>query len=131
MDCYDALTSSRVYNRIPFPPDKALRFMLARSGKAFDPILMKLFVNAIGVFPVGTLALLNTKEIGIVISSNPNPAKGDRPKVRIIVDASGNEESEERILELSEEGRHGHRPYEIVKVIDPAKYKIDVGKYFL
>lgn len=131
VDCYDALTSSRVYNRIPFPPDKALRFMLARSGKAFDPILMKLFVNAIGVFPVGTLALLNTKEIGIVVSSNPNPAKGDRPKVKIIIDASGNEENGERIVDLSEEGRRGYRPYEILKVIDPAKYKIDVGKYFL
>ncbi len=131
VDCYDALTSSRVYNRIPFPPDRALRFMLARSGKAFDPILMKLFVNAIGVFPVGTLALLNTKEIGVVISSHPNPTKGDRPKVRIIVESSGNEASEERIVDLSEEDRHGRRAYEIVKVIDPAKYKIDVGKYFL
>jgi len=131
VDCYDALTSSRVYNRIPFPPDRALKFMLSRSGTAFDPILMKIFVNAIGVFPIGTLALLNTKEIGIVISSNPNPTKGDRPKIRIIVDASGNEESKERIVDLSDESRSGHRPYEIVKVIDPAKYKIDVGKYFL
>ncbi len=130
VDCYDALTSSRVYNRVPFPPDKALRFMLSRSGKAFDPVLMKLFVNAIGVYPIGTLALLNTKEVGVVVSSNPNPEKGDRPKIRIIMDASGNEVAE-KVVDLTEEDSRGKPVYEIVNVINAAKYKIDVGKYFL
>ncbi|MFQ5588621.1 MAG: HD-GYP domain-containing protein [Nitrospiria bacterium] len=130
VDCYDALTASRVYNRIPFAPDKALRFMLSRSGKAFDPILMKLFVNAIGVFPIGTLVLLNTKEIGIVSSSNPNPEKGDRPKIRVILDASGNE-CDEKYVDLSEEDSKGAFRYDVVNVIDATKYKIDVGKYFL
>lgn len=130
VDCYDALTASRVYSRIPFSPDKALRFMLSRSGKAFDPVLMKLFVNSIGVFPIGTLVLLNTKEIGIVAVSNPNPEKGDRPKIRIIMDASGNE-SEEKFVDLSEEDSRGHFVYDIVNVIDATQYKIDVGRYFL
>ncbi len=130
VDCYDALTASRVYSRIPFAPDKALRFMLSRSGKAFDPILMKLFVNAIGVFPIGTLVLLNTKEIGIVAASNPNPEKGDRPKIRVILDPAGNE-CEEKYIDLSEEDAHGRFYHEIINVIDATKYKIDVGKYFL
>ncbi len=130
VDCYDALTASRVYSRIPFAPDKALRFMLSRSGKAFDPILMKLFVNAIGVFPIGTLVLLNTKEIGVVAASNPNPEKGDRPKIRVILDPSGNE-CDEKYIDLSEEDSHGGFCHDIVNVIDATKYKIDVGKYFL
>ncbi len=130
VDCYDALTASRVYNRIPFAPDKALRFMLSRSGKAFDPVLMKLFVNAIGVFPIGTVVLLNTKEIGIVAVSNPNPEKGDRPKIRVIIDASGNE-CEEKYVDLSEEDSKGNFPYDIVNVVDATQYKIDVGSYFL
>jgi len=130
VDCYDALTASRVYNRIPFAPDKALRFMLKRAGKAFDPVLMKLFVNAIGVFPIGTLVLLNTKEIGVVATSNPNPEKGDRPKIRIILDASGNE-VEEKMVDLSEEDSRGRFRFEITKVIDATQYQIDVGKYFL
>lgn len=130
VDCYDALTASRVYNRIPFAPDKALRFMLSRSGKAFDPILMKLFVNAIGVFPIGTLVLLNTKEIGVVAASNANPEKGDRPKIRVIIDASGNE-CDEKYVDLSEEDAKGRFRYDIANVIDATKYKIDVGRYFL
>ncbi|MBI3805738.1 MAG: HD-GYP domain-containing protein [Nitrospirae bacterium] len=130
VDCYDALTSSRVYNRVPFAPDKALRFMLSKSGKAFDPILMKLFVNAIGVYPIGTLVLLNTREVGVVYSSNPNPERGDRPKIKRVIDASGNE-TEGEIIDLCEQDENGHFKYEIVKMIDATQYKIDVARYFV
>jgi len=130
VDCYDALTSSRVYNRVPFPPDKALRFMLSKSGKAFDPILMKVFVNAIGVYPIGTMVLLNTKEIGIVFASNPNPERGDRPKVKIILTPSGEEGVEDSVVDLGEQDETGQFRYEIVNVIDATKYNIDVAKYF-
>ncbi|HEY5600450.1 MAG TPA: HD domain-containing phosphohydrolase, partial [Candidatus Manganitrophaceae bacterium] len=130
VDCYDALTSSRVYNRVPFPPDKALRFMLSKSGKAFDPILLKLFVNAIGIYPIGAMVLLNTKEIGVVFASNPSPDKGDRPKVKRVLNASGGEAGGE-IVDLSEQDENGRFRFEIVNVIDPNKYKIDVAKYFL
>ncbi|MFQ5580865.1 MAG: HD-GYP domain-containing protein [Nitrospiria bacterium] len=129
VDCYDALTASRVYHRTPFPPDKALKFMLGKSGTAFDPILLKLFVNAIGVYPIGTLVLLNTNEIGIVYSSNPNPEKSDRPKVKIILDASGKEVTE-NVVDLTEQDESESYLYEIMKVIDATKYKIDVAKYF-
>jgi HD-GYP domain-containing protein (c-di-GMP phosphodiesterase class II) len=129
VDCYDALTSSRVYNRVPFPPDKALRFMLNKSGTAFDPILMKIFVNAIGVYPIGTMVLLNTKEIGVVFASNPNPERGDRPKVKVILNPSG-EETAGEVVDLAEQDEAGAFRYEIVNVIDPTKYKIDVAKYF-
>lgn len=129
VDCYDALTASRVYHRTPFPPDKALKFMLAKSGTAFDPVLLKLFVNAIGVYPIGTLVLLNTNEIGIVYASNPNPEKGDRPKVKIILDASGKEIAE-KVIDLTEQDENDSYRYEIMKVIDATKYKIDVARYF-
>lgn len=130
VDCYDALTSSRVYNRIPFPPDRALRFMLNKTGKAFDPILMKLFVNAIGIYPIGTLVLLNSKEIGVVFATNPNPEKADRPKVKIVLDPAG-AEADGRIVDLSEEDEAGQCPHEILNIIDATKYKIDTAKYFL
>ncbi len=129
VDCYDALTSARVYNRNPFSPDKALRFMLSRTGKAFDPILMKLFINAIGVFPIGTVVLLNTKEVCVVCASNPNPERGDRPKIKRILDASGNETAGE-VIDLCEVDEQGHFKYEIEKVIDATQYKVDVAKYF-
>jgi HD-GYP domain-containing protein (c-di-GMP phosphodiesterase class II) len=131
VDCYDALTSSRVYNRIPFPPDRALRFMLNKAGKAFDPVLIKIFVNAIGVYPIGTMVLLNTKEIGVVYASNPNPERGDRPKVKLVVDRTGHEIDGE-IIDLSElDPETNNCLRTITKTIDAGKYKIDVSRYFL
>ena len=130
VDCYDALTASRVYRRIAYSPEKALQMMLDEAGKAFDPILLKLFVNAIGVYPIGTLVLLNTDQIGIVVATNPNPDKGDRPKIKVILDQSG-KESDGPSLDLSEQDEGGRYRYEIVKTIDPHQYKIDVARYFL
>jgi HD-GYP domain-containing protein (c-di-GMP phosphodiesterase class II) len=129
-DCYDALTSSRVYNRVPYPPDKALKFMLTKSGKAFDPILLKIFVNAIGIYPIGTLILLDTNELAVVMQTNPNLDKGDRPKVKPITDKAGNELDGD-IVDLTETDSNGQFLKSISKTVDPAKYQIDVSRYFL
>lgn len=131
VDCYDALTSSRVYNRVPYPPDKALKFMLNKSGRAFDPILMKIFVNSIGIFPIGTLVLLNTNELGVVVQTSSSPDQMDRPKVKIIANPSGMEVDGD-IIDLSEfNEKTGQFRTNILKVIDSTKYKVDVSRYFL
>ena len=39
--------------------------MLAQSGTSFDPILLKVFINMLGAFPVGTLLKLDTGEMGL------------------------------------------------------------------
>src|SRR4030042_3755382 len=60
-DFYDALVRPRVYNRFPYISEKILGIMLERSGKDFDPALVKVFITMIRIFPLGTLVLLNTK----------------------------------------------------------------------
>jgi HD-GYP domain-containing protein (c-di-GMP phosphodiesterase class II) len=131
VDCYDALTSSRVYNRIPFPPDKALKFMISKSGKAFDPLLIKIFVNCLGVYPLGSLVVLDSGEMGVVIQTNPNPDKADRPKVKLITDHQGNE-IDGQVLDLAaisqETQAYAHT---IARSVDAYKYGIDVGRYFI
>ncbi|MGH7830225.1 MAG: diguanylate phosphodiesterase, partial [Candidatus Binatia bacterium] len=84
----------------------------------------------IGVYPIGSLVLLSTDEVGVVVATNPNPDKGDRPKVKVILDASGKEVSES-LLDLSEKDESGRFRYEIVKTIDAHQYKIDVANYFV
>jgi len=129
-DCYDALTSSRVYNRVPYPPDKALKFMLTKSGKAFDPILLKVFVNAIGIYPIGTLVLLDSGELAVVMQTNTNLDKGDRPKVKPIIDTTGNELDVD-LIDLAKTDSSGGYLKSIIKTVDPTKYRIDVSRYFL
>lgn len=126
-DCYDALTSSRVYNRVPYSPEKALKFMLSRSGKAFDPIILKVFVNSIGIFPIGTLVMMNTRELAVVVGPNADPDKGDRPRVKLITDSGGNALDGE-VVNLADSQESNRL---VAKTLDATQYKIDVSKYFV
>lgn len=131
VDCYDALTSSRVYNRVPYAPEKALKFMLAKSGKAFDPLLLKIFVNSIGIFPIGTVVLLDTGELGVVVKVNANLDHADRPMVKLIADAAGHA-ADGDVIELDEQDeKTGQYARSIIKTIDPLAYGVDVSQYFL
>ena len=124
-DCYDALTSARVYNRTPFIPDKALSFTMKKSDVAFDPVLLKIFINVVGIYPIGTLILLNTDSLGVVIKSNTNPLNIHKPRIKLITDPGGNEIDGE-VIDLAEDtGRY------IVRCLDHRKYGIEVSKYFL
>jgi HD-GYP domain-containing protein (c-di-GMP phosphodiesterase class II) len=123
-DCYDALTSSRVYNRVPFPPDKALRFMLDRAGTAYDALLMKVFVNCIGIFPIGTLVRLSSNQLGVVVGNSGDPDRWDRPTVRIISTIKG-EETDGGVIDL------GSGDISITQTLDPYRYRLDPSLYFL
>ncbi|HTP67089.1 MAG TPA: HD domain-containing phosphohydrolase [Geobacteraceae bacterium] len=124
-DCYDGITSSRVYSRVAHPPDKALRFMLSRAGKIYDPVLLKLFVNCIGIYPIGTLLLLDSRELGIVVENNPDPEKWNYPRVKIIADAKGTEVNGE-VIDLADP----RCAKSVKETLDPNQYQIDVGNYF-
>jgi HD-GYP domain-containing protein (c-di-GMP phosphodiesterase class II) len=123
-DCYDGLTSSRVYARVPHTPDKAINFMMARSGKAYNPVLMKLFVNCIGIYPIGSLLLLNTGEFAVIMENHPDTESWNAPKIKIIGTASG-EEIDGPLIDLQKESEKS-----IARMLDPEKYGIEVSKYF-
>ena len=73
VDVFDAITTRRVYRAKDFTRAEALSLMLEQSGTEFNPVILKAFVNMMGVFPIGTLVALTTGEIGIVHDLNPGP----------------------------------------------------------
>jgi HD-GYP domain-containing protein (c-di-GMP phosphodiesterase class II) len=125
-DGYDELTSSRVGGRSPYPPDKALRFMLTRAGKAYDQGLLKLFINCIGLHAIGSLLQLDTKELAVVVGNNSNAANWGNPRVRIITDSSGREVDGE-VVDLA----HPACSRTIIATLDPRLYDLDVSRYLL
>ncbi|MDH4228862.1 MAG: HD-GYP domain-containing protein [Nitrospirota bacterium] len=130
-DCYDAMTSARVYNRTPATPERALKLMLGKSGKAFDSVLMKVFVNTVGIFPVGTLLLLDSGEIGVVFQASEDPTQGDRPYVRMITDVKGRELSQPVDISLTETTAGGRFARNITRILDPKEVSLDVAEFFL
>jgi len=127
-DQYDAMTSSRVYARVPLAPDRALSVIMERSGSQLDPVLCKFFVNMIGIYPVGSLVLLDTDEMGLIYECNPLFA--DRPRVMIILDSTGRK-TDGAITDLMEKDSSGKYLRSIVKTLDPNKYRINLAEYLL
>jgi len=128
-DAYDAMTSGRIYLKAPISPDDALRKMLYRQGKFYDPVLLKVFVNVVGIYPVGTLVFLNTGEIGLVFKVNPDDLA--RPQVRIIADKEGEKKSPLEVDLSKKETTTGEYPRSVVQTLDPSIHKIDLSRYFL
>jgi HD-GYP domain-containing protein (c-di-GMP phosphodiesterase class II) len=127
-DQYDAMTSARVYSRIPMSADKALSIMTERSGTQLDPLLLKFFVNMVGVYPIGTLVMLDSKELGLVYESDV--VFVDRPRVLIIVNNKG-QKVRGPVITLSEKDEKGRYLRSILKTLDPNKYKINLAEYLL
>ncbi len=128
-DQYDAMTSARVYARSPMSPDSALALMVRRSAAELDPLLLKFFINLVGTYPVGTLVMLDTRELGIV--SGANTAEHLRPRVTIITDTDGNRINSPVVADLAEQDGAGGYPRSIVKAVDHNRYGINLAEYFL
>jgi putative nucleotidyltransferase with HDIG domain len=130
-DFYDVLVRPRGDRRFPYVSEKILGIMLERSGKDFDPALVKVFINMIGVFPLGTLALLNTNEMGIVVHIQEDSELIDRPKVMLLQYSDGEYQKGE-VVDLRElDEKTGEFKRTIVKTLDPNDYHINVGEYLI
>lgn len=85
VDVYEALTHKRPY-RGRFTPIEALDIIL-KNKNVFGPRIIKTLISRIGVYPVGTLVLLNSKETAVVIMNRPELPF--RPVVSVIYDPYG------------------------------------------
>jgi HD-GYP domain-containing protein (c-di-GMP phosphodiesterase class II) len=126
-DVYDSMTSGRVYARMPLTPDVALKKMMDEAGKTFDPVLLKVFMNMLGIYPVGSVVLLDSGEVGVVMKSNPDELS--RPEVAIIADRTGKRDKIDMVDLTAIEKRTGGPERTILKTIDPHQYRLDIARY--
>jgi HD-GYP domain-containing protein (c-di-GMP phosphodiesterase class II) len=129
-DSYDAMTTPRIYKKTPYTPEQALALLLRERTVHFDPLLLKIFIGLVGIFPIGSLILLNTRELGIVYKPNHDPKWLDRPIV-ILVARNEKGDVKKEVIDLTETDGAGRYQRSIVKTLDPDKYHIDIAKYFL
>ncbi len=129
-DGFDAGTSVRSYQYQPWPPDAVLKEMRDNPRRGYDPLLVKALITATGVFPVGTLVILDTMEMAVVAEVNPHPDLLHLPKVRVISDDLGMPLEESRWLDLAQQPP-GVKSRTILKTTDPQKYGIRVSDYLI
>jgi HD-GYP domain-containing protein (c-di-GMP phosphodiesterase class II) len=128
-DGFDAGTSIRSYQYTPWPPDEVLKEMRDNPRRGFDPLLVKALITATGVFPIGTLVILDSYEMAVVCGVHREPERLHLPMVKVISDAMGAPLPQPRVLDLSESDDGGHPLRQILKTTDPQKYGIRVSDY--
>jgi HD-GYP domain-containing protein (c-di-GMP phosphodiesterase class II) len=96
VDVYEAMTHVR-FQRDRHASLDTVRDILNNKDK-FDQGILKIFIDRIGIFAVGSIVRLSTKEIAQIIRLNPGIPL--RPVVQIICDTNGYKLSETKILDL-------------------------------
>ena len=130
-DGFDAATSRRSYQTVPFNPAEVMREMRDNPRRGMDPVVVKAFINLTGIYPTGTLVVLDTFELGVVHSANPLPEMLARPVVRVISDTMGNLHHPGTLVDLADRADDGTFLRTIIKTENPERYGIRVGDYFV
>ena len=131
VDYFDAITTKRIYRKKVFTRAEALGMMLEHSGTEFNPVILKAFINMMGIYPIGTLVHMDTGNVGIVFNTNPDTHFFLRPKVKLITDTQGCKIDGEVVDLTEKDPRTDKFLRTILKVLDPDKYGVTVSDYFL
>jgi putative nucleotidyltransferase with HDIG domain len=125
-DVFDALRSNRTY-REGMATVRIRSIMGEQGNPAFNQVLLKRFVNLMGLFPVGTLVRLTNGEIAVVTAEHPSDPF--RPQVKIIVDRSNAVLETPVLANTWERDLGGEHRHAVVEAVDPESTDIDPLKY--
>ncbi len=87
-DAFEAMIGERPY-RNSMIGYVAMRNLLSDNSRRFDPDILRVFIKSMGIYPIGSIVLLNDASIGRVISSHEDAPL--RPELKILIDELGKE----------------------------------------
>jgi HD-GYP domain-containing protein (c-di-GMP phosphodiesterase class II) len=126
VDTYDAMTSERPYARALTSVEAVSRLYELRNTE-FQAQLVEEFIQAIGVYPTGTLVHLSNQEVGVVIAQNPE--RRLRPKLLVLLDGDKRAVSRPRYLDmLSTTHDSAGEPLRIITSLLPGSFGVDPAK---
>ena len=124
-DGFDAGTSVRSYQYEPWPPDEVLKEMRDNPRRGFDQLIVTTLITATGVYPVGTLVILDSGELAVVSKTHSGIDHIHQPSVQVISDAKGRPLETPVTVDLS----LGERT--IVRTTEAQTYGTRVSDYLL
>ncbi len=129
VDCYDAITSERPYAKA-MSPSVAVRKLYEWRKIDFQSELVEEFIQAIGLYPAGTLVELSTGEVGSVIAEYRT--RRLRPQVLLLLNKNKEPLAEFIIINLLEttEDDRGN-PLEIHRALEPGAYGLDPESLYI
>jgi hypothetical protein len=130
-DVYEALTATRAYRPRSFTPEEALRKMWSEIGKSFDPVLLKSFIEMMGVYPIGSIVELNDGRRAVVMNY-PDESPKDSPRVQILIEDDEGGVTPGETISLSDRITENRLPpLKIVKSLLPSQLGVQAAHFFL
>jgi HD-GYP domain-containing protein (c-di-GMP phosphodiesterase class II) len=126
VDSYAAMTSDRPYANAMSSFD-AMREFKALSDKHYQAEMVEEFIQAVGIFPAGTLVELNTGEIAVVLKEHQSTRL--QPELAIILDSEKRSLQEFKVIDLKQQSLTP--TVWIERGVEPGAYDIDPSDYFL
>jgi len=124
VDCYDAITSHRPYARA-VSPAQAIKMLYEWKDRDFQAELVEEFIQAIGIYPAGSLVELSSGEVAVVVSEYRT--RRLRPRVLALLDADKQPLDVPKIVDLLHESHDANgEPLDIVNSLEPDSYGIDM-----
>ena len=121
-DVFDALRSNRPY-REGLATSRIKSIMNEKDNPAFNGVLLRRFVNLMGLFPIGTIVRLNTEEMGVVTAEHPEDPF--RPQVKILYNERGELLEAPCLANTWERDSRGAFPRAVIEAVDPDQVELD------
>ena len=86
-DAFEAMVSKKPY-RNSMMGYQAMKNLLSDNLRRFDPDVIKAFIQTMGIYPIGSIILLNNGALGRVVDVQASAPL--RPTIRILADEFGN-----------------------------------------
>ena len=105
--------------------------MWSKAGKDFDPLLLKVFINMMGLYPIGSVLKLDTGEV-VLVKDYPDETERTRPLVLVMEKDGQGGVSAVGLLDLSErdpDTKHFLR--NVVKSVHPSSLGLQPSEFFL
>jgi hypothetical protein len=105
--------------------------MLDGSGTEFDPILLKMFINMLGIYPIGSLLELDTGELALVMDTDKTFDRA-RPMVVLLAENGNGGYTTVGVADLAErDAQSGAFLRNIVKSLHPSSRGIQPAEFLI
>ena len=102
-DVYDAITADRCYHK-GLAPTVALKKLLEWSGTHLEESLVHTFIRSMGIYPVGSLVMLESGRLAVVIEASEKDQT--RPIVKVIYHTRLKQYIPTEVIDLSKPVSH-------------------------
>ena len=126
VDFYVAITTPRPFTEV-VSPSQAEQMLYDQKDKYFDEILVEYFIQALSVYPTGSLVELNTGEVAIVLAQNASLHL--KPDVVLLLDKDKQPYSAYTVIHLA--NYSGDKSMLIVRTLKDGEYGLNIDELSL